>query len=330
MDPGSRARPELFVPTDEVAAQVEYLSRASGPTLAAVILFGSRLLGTSPDPHSATDLFVVVDSTRSFYGRLRERGMVQRSAFTLSVLNRWLTPNVISVRPPAVEGAGAKCFVVTREGLERALSSRSADHFCKGRLSQRVEFVFVRESAVLRSLMTAVTRARVETLCWVPLDLPREFDARTYCEHMLRVSYAGEIRPERGERVREVFSAQEHQLVPLYRDLISRHGPEHGVVVAGDHFVRTRAVSRVARLRWAWYFRRSRIRATLRWSKYLFTYDDWLDYIVRKLRRRTGLELEIRPAERRWPLVLLWPKLFRVLRALRRARCESMSPGDER
>lgn len=330
MDTDSSSMPGVFAPADDVAAQIECLSSVAGPTLTAVVLFGSRLLGSSPDPHSATDLFVVVDSTAAFYRRLRDHGLVQRSVSMLSALNHWLPPNVISVRPPGTEGPGAKCFVITRGDLEQALSGRSADHFCKGRLSQRVEFVFVRDRAVLRSLVESLDRARTETLRWVPIGLPRSFDARAYCEHMLRVSYTAEIRPERSGRVREVFSAQEDEIVPLYDDVISRRGEEHGIVAVGDRFVRTRDVSWVVRLRWSWYFRRSRIRATLRWSKYLFTYDDWLDYIVRKLRRRTGLEIEIRPAERRWPLVLLWPKVFRVLRALRRARRDPAPPGDPR
>lgn len=319
-----------FVPTEEVAAQVALLREASGPSLAAVILFGSRLLGTSPDPHSATDLFVVIDDPRAFYASLRAHGLARRSSFVMSTLNRWLPPNVISVRAPDSTDAGAKCFVITRSQLDHALSARSADHFCKGRLAQRVELVYARDQEVSRSLALAMDAARGETLQWVPIGLPTDFDARDFCERMLQVSYAGEIRPERGDRVREVFAAQQAGLVPLYRKILVEGGSEHGIVPRDDRFLRTRPVSRWTRLRWSWYFRRSRLRATLRWSKYVFTYDDWLDYIVRKLRRRTGLELEIGPAERRWPLLLLWPKFFRVLGALRRHRHASAPPGDPR
>jgi len=77
----------------------------------------------------------------------------------------------------------------------------------------------------------------------------------------------------------------------------------------------TRALAR------AW-FGWSKARATLRWAKYVALYDDWLDYVVRKVERRSGVTLELTPRERRWPLLFLWPKLFRFLgrRSARSAR----------
>jgi hypothetical protein len=71
------------------------------------------------------------------------------------------------------------------------------------------------------------------------------------------------------------------------------------------------------RRRWAAFFRRSKARATLRWFKYMLTFDDWLDYIVRKVERRSGLHIELTKAERRLPVILLWPKTVRVMRAMR-------------
>jgi hypothetical protein len=69
------------------------------------------------------------------------------------------------------------------------------------------------------------------------------------------------------------------------------------------------------RLRWAAYFRWSKLRATLRWVKYVALYDDWLDYLVHKVARRSGVAIELSPRERRWPLIFLWPKAIRFLRS---------------
>jgi hypothetical protein len=77
------------------------------------------------------------------------------------------------------------------------------------------------------------------------------------------------------------------------------------------------------------YFRVSRLRATLRWAKYTLTYEDWLDYVVHKIHRRTDLQLTISSAERRLPLLLLWPKFFRVLRALRETPRNDHKPGHQ-
>jgi hypothetical protein len=63
--------------------------------------------------------------------------------------------------------------------------------------------------------------------------------------------------------------------------------------------------------------RRSKFRATLRWFKYMLTFDDWLDYIARKVERRSGVRIELTKSERRLPIIFLWPKAFRVIRAMR-------------
>jgi hypothetical protein len=57
------------------------------------------------------------------------------------------------------------------------------------------------------------------------------------------------------------------------------------------------------------------------------TYEDWPFYIVRKLERRAGLQVEVTERERRWPFIFLWPKLVRVLRELNRVRRVEEPPG---
>ena len=54
------------------------------------------------------------------------------------------------------------------------------------------------------------------------------------------------------------------------------------------------------------YFLRSKLRATARWLKHVVTFDNWLDYIARKVERRTGMRMEIGPWERRLPYLLLF------------------------
>jgi len=63
------------------------------------------------------------------------------------------------------------------------------------------------------------------------------------------------------------------------------------------------------------YFRRSEVRATSRWFKYIALYDDWLEYILQKIARRSGISVELTERERRWPLIFLWPKAIHYLRS---------------
>ena len=46
----------------------------------------------------------------------------------------------------------------------------------------------------------------------------------------------------------------------------------------------------------------------------MVTFEDWLEYIVRKAERHTGKPILLTPSERRWPVIFLWPRLIRYLR----------------
>src|SRR5688572_3497740 len=112
------------------------LRRHLGEELLGVVFFGSRYLGTSPNPTSACDLFVIVESYSKFY-RVRVPGV--KWAFGprfLAALNRFLPPNILSLFEE--NGAGAKIFVISGRDFDRATSRRSPDHFVKGRLTQNV------------------------------------------------------------------------------------------------------------------------------------------------------------------------------------------------
>lgn len=314
----------------DVRASLAVLQGAAGASLRAVILFGSRLVGSSPGQHSAIDFFVIVENYRAFYAGLRANGLLRRRPALLVALNHWLPPNVIALRATREDGPRTKCIVMSAAHFTHALSARSRDHFCKGRLAQRVELVFTRDDAVRTEVLATLDRAREETLDWVPAHLPASFTVDDFCLRMLEISYAAEIRPESRARVREVAVVQREALRQIFGPLLAERGPAHGIEVHDGHFVGRARISIAARLRKWMYFRHSRQRATLRWLKYTLTYEDWLDYIVQKIHRRTGMQIELTAAQRRLPLLLLWPKFFRVLGALRRQQHDLDDAGARR
>ena len=82
------------------------------------------------------------------------------------------------------------------------------------------------------------------------------------------------------------------------------------LVFSGGHFVSFSGHHVLA-----WHFVRSKARVTARWPKHVLTFDNWLPYISRKVERRTGIKVELTSLERRLPLIFLWPKVIKVLRA---------------
>ena len=68
------------------------------------------------------------------------------------------------------------------------------------------------------------------------------------------------------------------------------------------------------RLRSRLYFQWSLVRATARWAKYVVTFDDWVEFLLRKARRHSGQPIELTERERRLPLIFLWPRVIDYLR----------------
>lgn len=308
---------------DAATAATENLRLAAGDEVVAVLAFGSRVTGAGPDSRSAWDLFVVVETYRGFYGRCRRQLGWRRSARTLALLNRFLPPNVLHL--PDADGPGAKLFVISEDDLAERLAGDTVDHFCRARLVQRVDLVHARDAAARSRMEALLERARHSLVEWMRPFLGRDFDAETFCREMLRVSYRTEVRPEAAGRADEVFSAQRSELAARYGRVLAKAALNGRILREGSGYRYPAPAGALARQLARWRLRGSKLRATVRWLKHVLTFDGWLDYIVAKTERRTGLRVEITTNERRLPLLLLWPKFVRVLHARRRPKPDGES-----
>lgn len=304
----------------------EALLQATDGRMRSVLLFGSRLVGASPDPYSAFDFVVVVEDYEDFYRRLVQAGHHPRSPRTLAALARVLPPNIVPFTPGrrggrdgshSPEGPVAKCMIYSRAHLARALGPRARDHFLKGRMMQRVAILHARTGQDRREVEQLLSAARLEAPRWVAPWLEGSFTPADFARRMLQVSYGGEVRPESRDRVEEVFEVQREWMEATYGEVLSEQVRRGALVREADGRYRlVRPPGRLARLGTRLYFMRSKVRATLRWGKHVLTFPDWLGYIQRKVERRTGQRVELTARERKYPLIFLWPKVFRVLRSL--------------
>lgn len=292
------------------------LQDVSGDNLTAVLFFGSRLVNSTPDRHSASDWFVVVREYQRFYRD--HKHWFHYPPWFVTWLNRWLPPNVVHI--PCPDSAGVKAIVINETDMEKAMGADAKDHFCRGRLSQSIEIIHHRDDAALRRVRDWLANSRRIGLEWVPLYCPPEFDLIDYCTAMIQASYSSEIRPETGNRVAEVVARQRDGLETIYTPILE-YGVSSGHLLRfGDRFRLATPPAADVKRRWSKYFRRTKRRATARWSKYVLTFNGWPDYIARKLERRSGIKVEITDRERRWPLILLWPKAIRTFIALRKSK----------
>ena len=302
----------------EASAAAEALADVVGEALYGVIFFGSRKSGTPTDEYSAYDLFVV--TSRGYlplYRRLRSAGLIRRPPLLSALLNAVMPPNQISLKLPTAEHGTihAKCSVISQTALARETSQSRHDHFCAGRLFQPAEVAYARDSRARSALVAMLESARRLTLGWGRPFLPASFDVETYCQSLLRFSLGQEIRPEPMGRADQLFASQRRLLLEPYAALLAELADSGDLSRVGDgRYALARPTGGAEQARHALFFRWSKVRATARWAKYIVTYEGWLDYIIRKVRRHSGLQIALVDQQRRWPVVFLWPELLRYLR----------------
>jgi hypothetical protein len=278
-------------------------------------MYGSQLVKADARSASAWDLVVVVDDYPSFHRALRAAGHHRRPAWLLDVLARVLPPNVTAFNAGRADVPLAKCVVVSAAHFRRALGPRAPDHFLKGRMVQQVAILWAASDEDEGWVRRLLAGARDDVLSWAGPSIPEPFTAPQLAHHMLMVSYAGEVRPEGAERVSQVFEAQRDFLTWAYARVLERAADRGRVeLVEPGRYRLVPPATAADRRRVRGYFRRSKIRSTLRWAKHILTFNDWLTYIQKKVERRTGMHIEVTPWERRLPLLLLWPKVFHVIR----------------
>ena len=311
----ARVRPAT--PRPDAAAVARAVAQAGGDAVRSIVFFGSRKTRARPDAYSAYDLFVVLSAYSPFYRALRDGGRLRHPPALAASLNAWLPPNQVSVRVILEDGTRllAKCAVVTEATLMRATSRARQDHFMAGRLFQPTEILYAASTEAEQAALEAIVSAHALTFGWVRPWLPPRFDVAEYCRTLLRVSYAGEIRPEPDGRAEALWQAQEDYLRPVYSAMLGAlvAGGELRETAAGEYAL-ARPPTRGERFRALVYFRWSMVRATARWAKYVVTFEDWLEFLLRKVRRHSGQPMELTERERRLPLIFLWPRVIDYLR----------------
>jgi hypothetical protein len=289
------------------------LVHASDGTVGAILLYGSHLLRTNPDRHSAFDFVVIVDAYRDFYAALKSAGEIHRPVGLMTWMAGVLSPNVIAFTPDEGRDGIAKCLIVTREDFAAALGPNPRDHFLLGRMIQMVGTVWSRTPQDAEWVEQQLRDARLGVLEWMAPYLDEAVDAEGLGRRMLAVCYQGEYRPEASNRSEKIFEAQAEHFRIHFPEVLQR-GEESGLLRReGEEFVLAGPVDPGVRQRWHRHFSRSRRRATARWLKHTATFDNWLPYVIRKVERHTGTTVELTTLERRLPLIFLWPRAIKLL-----------------
>lgn len=292
-----------------VAAEIQ---QRHAEVIDAVLFYGS-CLRTQQTADAVLDFYVLVRSYRSFYNRP-----------LLRWLNALLPPNVFYIEV----GQGprtlrAKYAVISTADFERAVTPAVIPAIIWARFCQPAQLVFACSEEVQDRVIHAATQATLTFLSRViPFfarnDLSRSFPLADLWQRGFRETYRTELRTERPETIQALYAASPERYDRVARlglQFLERQGrcvcreSDGQWAIAGPR--RTRWAGRVS---WAVRATGAKCLYAVRLFKTALTFDDWLPYVLWKLGRHTGVRVELSERQRRYPLLLGWPVLFKLLR----------------
>lgn len=272
---------ELAEPVDpQVTSLAAALASRHGAASRAVLFYGSCLRQSALDGLMLDFYLIVSDYSAAYPKRW------------LATANRLIPPNVF---PFAHEGLAAK-YAVLSEADFAALNGPGAGTVSVwARFAQPSRLVWAVDETARAAVIDAIAcaaptvfaLARPVVASCDPLDVWRAGFARTY---------RAELRAEREDRSGEIVDADPDR----YRRF-------------GDAIPDTRMTQEQAEQRWRQLRRRGKVMSVVRLAKASFTFAGGVDYLAWKINRHAGTKIEIKPWQRRWPLLgamVLVPRLL--------------------
>jgi hypothetical protein len=304
---------ELSAPFAEAAEPLvrEIRHRCGDDPVAAVVFYGSCLRKDTLD--GVLDFYVLVDAYRP-----------ASPSRLLAGANALLPPNVFFLEVDTPAGRlRAKYAVISFRDLERGVGTGSLRSHLWARFCQPLRAAYVRDGAAREALVGAGVRSVLTALEWILPLLPdagglQRFRLAEFWQRCFRETYAAEMRAEAPDTIRSLYLA-----APERFDRAARAGLEElagrGRLAwrcEGESVDLTLAAGRCRRVRWLWPLRRrlAKLVTFAAQVKSTATIGDWLPYALWKLERHTGRKIQLTPSQRRHPLLLGWPALWRLLR----------------
>ena len=273
-------RAELSTPVDSrVAAMAQAIAAEYPGSARAVLFYGSCLRETQLDG-LMLDFYLIVSDYGDAYPR-----------HWMAVANRLIPPNVF---PFQHNGLIAKYAVLSESDFHRLCGPETRNVSVWARFAQPSRLVWVVDDTARDRAITAVARAAPTLLAAagaIDGEAPLDWWRRAFS-----LTYSVELRAERTGRAQSVVDAD--------ADRYQRFsGPAMAAIPAG-------APSG------SWWRRRMEGKALsiARLAKASLTYAGGIDYLAWKINRHAGTKIEIKPWQRRWPLVAaltLVPRLMR-------------------
>lgn len=285
---------------DPALAQLleELRSRYNG-AISGVLMYGSCL--RSGDIYDGLlDLYLVCDSYRASYGPGR-----------LATANWLLPPNVFYAETQNDDKVlRSKVTKISLADFRRGCSTNWFSSYIWGRFAQPTLILYSRDSETKYLLESSLLEAARTLLRRSVPALPSRGSVNELWKRSLALSYATELRTERGDRASELAT----HATSFYQAMARLHADSLGFdfkvyEAQGELHYESHIPSLLrGRAHFAWAVRRvqGKLLSICRLLKALFTFEGGLDYIAWKLERHSGEKIVIPDKVRRRPLFFIW------------------------
>jgi hypothetical protein len=273
-------RAELGEPVDSRVSAMAAAIAADYPGTARAVLFYGSCLRERELEGLMLDFYLIVSDYRDAY-----------RALWLKIANSLLPPNVF---PFANDGLVAKYAVLSEGDFARLNGPEAGDVSVWARFAQPSRLVWSADDAAREAAVSAVARAAPTLLSYAAPMVEGSDDPLEIWRRGFALTYASELRAERKGRSGSIVDIEPER----YR--------RFGAAAPAPPAPRAAAA-------WARFRRRGKLLSLARLAKAATTFAGGADYLAWKINRHAGTRIEVRPWQRRWPILgalILLPRLF--------------------
>lgn len=291
---------ELAVPAlPEVQAFAAHIAAQYSDAARAVLFYGSCLRSAQLEGQML-DFYLIVSD--------------YESAYTQKWLVKWnkrLPPNVF---PFEYNGLVAKVAVLSEEDFHNLNRAEASAASVWARFAQPARLVWAANDAARTTVATAISGAAPTLLNAALAFTEREVDVLDLWQTGFRMTYDAELRAERNDRPASVVEFDPDRYIRIGKAALP-HTPIANELRGEKVHILPDPQRRILqeRNRWPALRRNGKLLTIARLAKAAFTYAGGIDYLAWKINRHAGTQIEIKPWQRRWPLVaalFLVPKLL--------------------
>lgn len=279
-----------------------HLARRGGAATSMVLYYGSALRAGNLD--GILDFYVLLDDLAAW-----------PASWLARLGNRLLPPNVGYLE---IEHEGmrlrAKFAVMSRAQFAARLTDSALDTTIWARFCQPAVCIWSRSEADREAATGLMAAAVVRAAAWAARVGPAQAPAAQFWHALFARTYAAELRVEQAARPQDIVAKDPER----YAKLLPLAWQEAGVGFRRDgEELRPEAARDDRTVESAWRKRARHGRRLNMWRllKAAFTFEGAMDYVAWKIERHRGVRIEVKPWQRRFPL-LAAPGLYWKLRRM--------------